>query len=571
MKNPNRDKETLRWLSRVAGAARYDIGALLVIQILLGAGSVCYAMLLRRLVNAAVGQNRQDFYGSIALFAALVLGQIMLRALARYSGEVTCAKVENRFKSRLYATLLTGDYAAVTAVHSGEWMNRLTSDTVVVANGMTQILPGLAGMTVKLVGAIGAILWMEPRFLYILISGGLLIVFFSYVFRKIMKCLHRQVQEADGRLRVFLSERLGSLVIVRAFAREKHTEAQADALMQGHERARRKRTRFSAVCNMGFSVLIYGAYVLGAGFCGYGILTGTMSYGNLMAVLQLISQIQAPFANISGFLPKYYAMLSSAERLIEAERFPKDCTEPVPEAERLSFYQNEFQGIGLRHVSFTYQPPVQSADQPFAMPTVICNLNLEIRKGEYVAFSGPSGCGKSTVLKLLMCLYPLDAGERILLTQNGERPLTALWRGLFAYVPQGNQLLGGTIREIVAFGDSAKMAREDDLRRALEIACAWEFVSQLEQGLDTPLGERGAGLSEGQLQRLAIARAICSGHPILLLDEATSALDAPTEARLLSNLRSMTDHTVLLVTHRPAALSIVDRIISFPSEGGCNA
>ena len=568
MKRQTHNRSTVFWLNNVAGSARFYVGVLLVIQVVLGASSICYAMLLRQLVNAAVDADRQVFFVAVAIFAALALFQIALRAAGRYTEEYTCAKLENRFKSRLFSTLLTGDYACVTAVHSGEWMNRLTSDTVVVANGMAQILPGVVGMLVKLVGAITAILWLEPSFLYILIPGSLLLILTSYAFRKIMKRLHKQTQEADGKLRVFLSERLSSLVIIRAFTREKQTEKQADSLMENHRRVRMNRTRFSTFCNAGFSVLIQGAYVLGAGFCGYGILTGTMSYGNLMAVLQLIGQIQAPFANISGFLPKYYAMLASAERLMEAEQFPQDCIDPVSEEECQVFYRNTFRGISLRNAAFTYLPPVQDDDHAPTMPTVVRNLNLAIQKGEYAAFTGPSGCGKSTVLKLLMCLYPLDEGECYLMTQAGEQSLTAQWRGLFAYVPQGNQLLSGTIREIVAFGDPNKMKQDAELRRSLEIACAWEFVSQLDLGLDTQLGERGAGLSEGQMQRLAVARAICSGHPILLLDEATSALDEGTEARLLANLRAMTDKTVSLVTHRPATLAVVDKVISFSSEGG---
>ena len=184
-----------------------------------------------------------------------------------------------------------------------------------------------------------------------------------------------------------------------------------------------------------------------------------------------------------------------------------------------------------------------------------------MEKGCYLALTGHSGCGKSTLLKLLMALYPLDSGQCFLQSRDGEQPLTAAWRGLFSYVPQGSQLLSGTVRQIVSFSDAAAARDESRIRQALRIACAENFVDALEQRLDTPLGERGAGLSEGQLQRLAIARAVFSDRPILLLDEATSALDEATEVQLLANLRQMTDKTVLIVTHRPAALAIVDRIV----------
>lgn len=192
------------------------------------------------------------------------------------------------------------------------------------------------------------------------------------------------------------------------------------------------------------------------------------------------------------------------------------------------------------------------------------SLSLEVRRGEFLALTGESGCGKSTALRLLMGAYEPDAGSRYLRRCDGTcAPLDPALRRLFAYVPQGNQLLGATVREVVSLGDAA--ASGDDVRvwEALRVACAEGFVRELEGGLDAPLGEHGAGLSEGQSQRLAVARAIFSGSPVLLLDEATSALDAATELQLLRNLRSLADRTVVVVTHRPAALELCDRAIEF--------
>lgn len=565
-------RPVLLWMSGVAGKAKGYIGVLLFVQALHGISGVAYAMLLREMVNAAVDGEKERFFTMSAAFAGLVALQIALRAINRFFEERTRAAMENRFKGKLFHALLRKDYAPVTQVNSGEWMNRLTSDTVVVADGLAQILPGVAGMAVKMVGALTAILFLEPGFIYILLPGGLLLICFTYGFRKVLKKLHKKIQEADGRLRVFLQERLGSLLIVRAFAQEEAVYRRAWELMEGHKAARMQRNHFSNICNIGFGTAMHGAYVLGAVFCGYGILVGTMSYGNLMAILQLISQIQNPFANITGYLPKYYAMVASAERLMEAEGFGEDAGgQEAPEAERRRFYQEDFLGFGLRAASFTYLPPVTAEGCAPSLPAVLSGFNLEIRKGEYVAFTGPSGCGKSTVLKLLMCLYPLDSGSYYVIGRHGEQAFAPRWRSLFAYVPQGNQLMSGTIREIIAFGDPERMRQEAELCQALQIACADGFVGELEQGIDTLLGERGTGLSEGQMQRIAIARAVFSNRPILLLDEATSSLDEETEAKLLGNLRAMTDKTVIIITHRLAVLSICDKNIAFGQQGiaGC--
>lgn len=562
-----KQKNTLQWISNVAGKAKLLVGVLVAVQAVLSVSSIAFAFILRRIINMAVQGAFTGFRLAFVLLAGVIAAQIVLGAVSHFLSEYTTTTVENRFKQRLFTTLLTGNYASVTAVHSGEWMNRLTSDTTIIAGGVTQIVPGLIGMLVRLFGALAAILWLEPRFFGVLVPGGAAMLALTYGFRKIMKRLHKNIREADGTLRVFLQERLESLLIVRTFAKEQQTAAQAASLMEKHKDARMKRSNFSNLCNIGFAGAMNGAYLLGIGFCGYGILTGTMSYGNLMAIMQLVGQVQNPFANITGYLPRYYAMLASAERLMEAETFEPDSEHQLAEEKALEFYRTKLTALRLEHASFTYQPPVCAEKEQPPMPVVLKDIDLTIRKGEYIAFTGPSGCGKSTVLKLLMCLYPLDAGSRTLESTCGTQPLTAAWRSLFAYVPQGNQLLSGTIRDIVSFGNTRKAQDDAGILRALRIACAEDFVQKLEKGLDTTLGEHGQGLSEGQMQRIAIARAVFSEHPILMLDEATSALDEATAQQLLKNLRRMTDKTVLMVTHRADQTEFFDRELSFSKDG----
>ena len=558
---------TLKWISRMTGRSRWLVLLLTLIQTILSVSSIFFAIGLRQVINAAVAGEKKQFLTAVVTLTVILLLQIMLGTVNRFLNEYTSATVENLFKKRLFSSLLKGKYASVTAVHSGEWMNRLTSDTVIVAGGVTQIIPGMIGMLVRLTGALAAILWLEPRFFYILIPGGVAMFVLTYAFRKILKQMHKNIQEADGFLRVFLQEHLESMLIVRTFTREEQTVSQADDLMQNHKAARMRRNRFSNLCNIGFAGAMDGAYLLGIGFCGYGILTGTMSYGNLMAIIQLIGQVQSPFANITGYLPRYYSMIASAERLMEAEDFEPDSQDSVTQKQALGFYRSEFISMNLEHAFFTYQPPARGEKSEQSMPVVLQDIDLSVHKGEYVVFTGPSGCGKSTVLKLFMCLYPLDSGQCYMETTKGRLQLTSAWRSLFAYVPQGNQLLSGKIREIVAFGDQEKAQDDRAIRDALRIACAEEFVMILDRGLDTALGERGQGLSEGQMQRIAIARAVFSEHPILILDEATSALDETTARKMLDNLRHMTDKTVLMVTHRADQASVFDKEFSFSKDG----
>ena len=556
---------TLRWLSMIAGPDKIWIAAFALVQAVLGGTSVLYAFLLRSLIDEAIAGSRDGLVRSALLLIGLVLGQLLLRALNRFLKEYSAADLENRLKERLFSQLLRKEYAAVTSLHSGEWLNRLTNDTAVVAKAASTILPNLAGLLVRLVGAMAALVYLEPRFAAVLIPGGLLVMLLTYAFRRVLKALHKRIQEADGRLRSFLQERLGSQLVLRSFGVEKQSEELARERMREHMDARIRRNHISNICNLGYGLMIQGATVGSTIYCALHLMSGTLSYGTLMAVLQLVGQIQAPFANISGIVPEFYGMVASAERLREAEDFPEDWEERRTKEQIQHFYENDLVSLGLEKACFTYEPPVrEEEEQP--MPVVLHDLSLQIRKGEFAAFTGHSGSGKSTVLKLLMSIYPLDSGERYLETTEGRSPLDASWRGLFAYVPQGNDLLSGSIREILAFGDRERMAREEELWTALRIACAEDFVSALDKGLDSRLGEGGAGLSEGQMQRIAIARAVFSARPVLLLDEATSSLDAETEKQVLENLRSMTDRTVLIVTHRPAALEICNKQIRLAGD-----
>ena len=531
---------------------------------------VGFALLTQNVINSAVSRDQESFRYYALLLLILTAGSLLLHMVNRWLTELSKAQLENLFKQRLTAAILRKEYAAVSAVHSGEWMNRLTNDTVVAANACVEILPGLAGMGIKLLSALVMIVALEPRFAAVFLPAGLLTVLLTWLFRRVLKKLHKEVQASDGRLRIFLQERIGSLLVIRSYAAEAQTAAEAEAKMERHKAARMRKNRFSNLCNIGFGAAINGMYLLGVGWCGYGILTGTVTFGTLTAITQLIAQVQSPFANITGYLPRYFAMLASAERLMEAERFGEDDAEAKTVAEIGAFYQNELRSIGLEKADFTYYSAAEdtAALTREGMSPALRDLSLEIRKGEYIAFTGHSGCGKSTALKLMMCVYAPDSGERYYTDSTGKRfPLDGSWRRLFAYVPQGNALMNGTIREVVSFAAPEAAREEARLSRALRIACAEEFVSALDKGADTVLGERGSGLSEGQMQRLAIARAIFSGSPILLLDEATSALDAATEKQVLENLRSMTDRTVVIVTHRPAALTICDRVLEFSESG----
>lgn len=405
------DRATLQWLGRVSGKNKKYIVLLVIVQTALSLGSISYALIFRGIVDAAMAGSRSNLNRWILLFIALVIFQVSMGACNRFLREYTQALLENCFK------------------------NRLTSDTVVVAEGMTQMTPGITGMLIRLLGALILLIMMYPMFGYLILPVGLLLLGVNAVFRKILKKLHKQVQEADGNLRIFLQESLAGMLVIRVFGKEKQIVENANEKMAGHKKARMRRNHISNLCNSGFNGAMNVAYVVGTAVGGYGILTGTITYGTLMAMIQLIGQLQSPFASLTGFFPQYYGMLASAERIREIEEYPVDQIggEKKTAEQIQEFYRKKLKGLVLKDAKFSYIS--SESDQKDTRPVVLEHINLEIPKGVYVALTGPSGCGKSTLLKVLMCLYHMDQGEYQLKVETQTEPMTSKWRSLFAYVP----------------------------------------------------------------------------------------------------------------------------------------
>ncbi|MBE6861765.1 MAG: ABC transporter ATP-binding protein [Ruminococcus sp.] len=544
------NKKSASWLLKTVGKHKGNIVLLLLLHTFVNGGAVCYALVMKKMVDCAVGKDKNGFFTGLLIFGMLMLILMLTRMAIRQIEEATRSGTENSLKKRLFRTLLNKDFGQVSAVHSEEWMNRITSDSAVCANGMTEILPGFTGMFVRFSGALVMMFLLQPQLAYILIPGGIVFVLITLMLRKYLKAHHKKVQEKDGAVRVYLQERISSMLILRTFGAEKEALCGAEKEFAEHKSARMRKAFISNLCNTGFSFAINGMYLLGIGYCGYGILNDTVSYGTLTAIIQLIGQLQAPLSGISGFVPRYYAMIASAERLMEAESYTDIQSDKVRSAEETKeLYNTKIKGLAFDKVSFCYKK--ENNAEP-----VLDNVSFSVSKGDFIAVTGLSGCGKSTLLKLLMGVYaPLSGSVDVRLTNNEHIPINVM-RRLFAYVPQGNYLMGGTIRDVITFGKNE--VQSDSLEKAVKLACA-EFINKLPKKLDTVLGEKGSGLSEGQMQRISIARALYTDAPVLILDEATSALDIDTEKQLLNNLKQLTDKTVFIVTHRPEALKICNK------------
>lgn len=541
-------KSTWRWLLGTAGKGLWEVVPLCALQALMAANGVAFALVMREAIDGAVAGDASAFESSCAVFAALVLAQLAMRAANRSLGEHALSTVENALRGKVLASVVEGDYRKASSRHSGEVMTRLTSDVSAAASGLVTMPPSVLSMGVRVVGALGAMFVLVPGLATAFVAVGCVLALCSVGLRGPMKQLHRRVQESEGRMRCFAQECVESLLVVRAFACEEKVELAHEENMRAHRSARMRRANASALCNAGLGLAMQGAYVLAFVWCGWGLLEGTVSYGTLMAAVQLVGQVQSPFASIGSQFSKLSAMTASAERLMELTedgggRRPQTKVRSMPTPPRVA-------RISVRGASFSY-----------GGEAVLDRLDAEIGGGEFVAVAGRSGAGKSTLMKLMLGAYEPDSGAVAVAFDDGsELSACDAPAGTFAYVPQGNFLMSGTVREVVGFSERGDRVDDAKALRACWAACADGFVGQLPDGLDTVLGERGAGISEGQAQRLAVARAVYSGAPVLLLDEATSALDAATERTLVERLRGL-GRTVIIVTHRAEVRDSCDRVI----------
>lgn len=544
-------KGALRWILNGAKPQLHNIIFLAIVYGIYAFIGVYNTVFARDLVDAAVKGVRGGSFDDVIRYGLLYLGvtliQIASLILARNLVFKVNAKLGLSLEKRLFSDILKKDYAGISNYHSGDLMNRITDDIRVVTSAIVSIIPSLVFFIVKIVGVFTILLSIDVWFALVFVIGGALIFAVASFFKPVTKRLHKDVQEKQGRVRSFMQEGLGSILMVKTFnAHDKMTDT-LFGLQQESYRSQRKRNIYSIVTGTGMSALFSLAFVWGLGWGAVQLYYGAITYGVLMQITSLVGQIRTPIQGISNIFPTYFTALASAERIMEIESIP-DEAELNADIDPRELYE-KMNAICFDDISFAFDRDI-----------ILDNTSLTVKKGEFIAIGGISGIGKSTLMKLLLSVYRPLSGEIYIDTSDGKYTVDKSLRRLFSYVPQGNFLLSGTLRENIAF--VAPDATEQDILDAAKTACAYDFISELPKGLDTVIAERGGGLSEGQVQRVAIARALLTGAPVILLDEATSALDEATEAQLLHNLRALKNKTCIIISHKKAAEQICDKTVT---------
>lgn len=541
------DINTWKWVYGICKKERFKVYTLILTNVFGAALTIAFANFSKNIINAATIDKSWEKVIIYALgYLALIMTQTALNLIGRSATERCKGKLEWRLKEYMLKVSMKKDYSSITSYHTGELQNRMFNDVTVISDGFTTILPNLIFFVVKLACAFGYLVVIDKIFALVFFVGGVLVFLCTLTFRGTLKKLHKEVQATEGKTRSFIQEAVTSLLVVKAFSAEEKIAEKADELQAVNYKAKMKRRFFGIAANAGINFVFNLGYVFALAFGAYRLLNG-IDYGTVTAMLQLVNQIQAPFANLSGVLPKYFSVLASAERLMEIEALPDEKADNSEDIDAAATYE-KLKTIDFKDISFRYDRDI-----------ILDNTSLSINKGDFVAIMGISGIGKSTLLKLLLGVFKVESGKILLTTDDSEIPVDYHTRHLFSYVPQGNFLLSGTILENLKFIN--ENATDEEVNEAVRISCAKQFIDELPDGLNTVIGERGIGLSEGQLQRLAIARSLLSNSPVMLLDEATSALDENTEMEFLTNLKELKNKTCIIVSHKRAALEICNKHI----------
>ena len=504
--------------------------------------SVWFALVSKQVIDTATGQQAGSLGHSFLVLVGFLLLQLILQVVLSLMDVTLSGKLEIRLKSDLFHSLLQKQWQALGKYHTGELMNRLTSDIRIVVSGMISLLPTLVAMIIKICTSFAVLYYLAPMLAVCILAVGPVIFVCGRIYSRKMKSMHKACQESDGITRSYMQEILQNILAVKAFRNEEAVSGCARQYQEHNYRLKIRRSMFSLLANVCLFLVFTAGYYITLGWGAYRLSTGALTYGTLTAMLQLVGQLQAPFKNLASLLSNAFATVASTERLMELEGVEEEPALPY------SMSPAEFSGIRAEHMSFSY-PGVE----------VYHNTSFVLKKGEFLAISGHSGIGKSTLLKLLMGILQPQSGSLLVCGGQGkEVPVSKATRSVFSYVPQGNMILSGSIRDNIRFYRDS--CTEEKIALCAEIAQMGEFLQELPKGLDTVLKEGGEGLSEGQIQRIAIARACLSDAPVLLLDEATSALDEATEAAVLRRLKALTDKTCIIVSHKQAAFSVCDKI-----------
>ncbi|WP_077866652.1 ABC transporter ATP-binding protein [Clostridium saccharobutylicum] len=529
------------------------ISLIVLIGSMLSIINVIRSLVSKSLIDAATQNASDKIIKWIIFLGLLLLSNIALSSINTIASTYVCENIRNKMQCKLYNHIIHSTWSEHNKYHSVELLTRINNDVNTITSMITSTLPGIISLIVMLISSFFALLSISSTMSLVSISIFPLLILLSKVYGRKLHYFYIEIQKKETLYNRFLQESFNNILIVKSFCLEHNRYNYLKKIQIEKLNLSIKKSYFSSMSNgflalsslLGyFVVFIWGTINLS--------IVGVSAFGDLTAMFQLFSNIQIPIYGLSSSFPQLISALSATDRLIEIENmalenFPSNIEDSIVSIEHrydeiATTINNE---IYFENVEFGYIPTVP----------ILKNISFSINCGETIGLIGPSGEGKTTLIRLLLCLIHPNSGNIYIDGQN----LSTNHRKLISYVPQGNTLFSGSILDNLKFGNPD--ANENELIEALKMSSALDFVNSLPNKLNTLIGEKGIGLSEGQAQRLTIARAFLRKKPILILDEATSSLDYKTELNVLNEIKNLIPKPIcIIITHRPSALSICDKI-----------
>ena len=534
--------EILRWLWRAWRGNRLQAALNAIVGLLSVGVSLTQVWAVKHAIDVASGDEQGNIYMAVAFMGVLILIDFALNISGIWIRNLLGIKAQNRMQQRVLDRILRSEWRGKESRHSGDVLNRLEFDVTNVVNFLTETLPSALSVLAMFIGAFSYLASMEWRLAVLVAAMVPLFVLVSKIYIRQMRGLTRQVRDSDSKVQAFMQEITQNRMLVKTLESGGFMINRLESTQSELRRNVVRRTSFSVfsnfILNFGFTL----GYLVAFLWAAVRMSAGTLSFGGMTAFLQLVSKIQGPARSLTKLVPAFVSVFTAAERLMELEEDPlEEQGDPI--------VLDAPCGVRLDNVSYAYQDGDSN---------VIDNLSFDFRPGCCTAILGETGAGKTTLVRMLLALLQPQSGSLHIYNNVEERLLTPRLRANFVYVPQGNTLLSGTIRENLCLGKHN--ATDEEMREALIKSCA-EFVFDLPDGLDTACAEKGGGLSEGQAQRICIARALLRNRSVMLFDEATSALDPDTERRLLKNILASHDKTIIFITHRLAVVDYCDDVL----------
>ena len=543
-------KDIFLWLWRAWRGNRLQAVLNAVVGLLGVVVSLSSVWAVQHAIDVAAHEVEGNIIIAVLLMGGLILSNFALNIASVWIRNILGIKAQNRMQQKLLDRMLRSKWNGKETHHSGDVLNRLETDVTNVVNFLTEIIPNSLSTLALFVGAFGYLFMMDWRLAIVIVIMIPIFILFSRVYVRQMRHLTSEVRTSDSKVQSILQETIQHRLLIKTLEGD---SAAVDRLEDTQSVLRSnvvRRTKFSVfsylVLNLGFSV----GYLIAFTWAAVRLSGGTLTFGGMTAFLQLVNKIQNPARQLTHLAPQFVSVFTAAERLMELEDNPlEEQGEPIELKAPC--------GVRFIDVAFAYDDSENN---------VIEHLSYDFYPTSCTAILGETGAGKTTMVRMILALLQPNSGKVEIYNEKEHHDLSPLLRTNFVYVPQGNTLMSGTIRDNLRLGKLD--ATDDEMAEALKRSCA-DFVFELPDGLDTKCTEQGGGLSEGQAQRISIARALLRNRSIMLFDEATSALDPDTERKLLQNILSKRDKTIIFITHRPAVMEYCDQTIEIKKRHSC--